>query len=115
MLGVYLNRTGDFGAHLMMLQQKADMYALRIMSPRMSAENVRIFDRATYIPLMRYGLSAVAVDEEELGNFQSRIIQAMHKTLNVQSTIPTSIRHGPKELGGSELYDLRTEAGIKSI
>ena len=39
------------------------------------------------------------------------MLQKMH----VQSTIPTSIRHGPLELGGLALYDLRTEAGIEAI
>ena len=35
--------------------------------------------------------------------------------IQVQSTIPTSIRHGPHEYGGLELYDLRTEAAIESL
>jgi hypothetical protein len=98
-----------------MHRQKADMYAVRIMSPRMSAEDARFFHRTTYIPSMRYGLSAVALDEDELANVQSCILQVTLKNLNVQSTIPASIRHGPKELGGLELYDLSTEAGIESI
>ena len=64
---------------------------------------------------MRYGLAAVAVDEEELGGVQLRVLQAILKKLNVRSTIPTAIRHGPKEMGGLELYDLRTEVGLESI
>lgn len=64
---------------------------------------------------MRYGLAAVAVDEEEVGGVQSHVIQAMLKKLNVQSTIPTAIHHGPKDMGGLELDDLRTDVGIKSI
>ena len=49
------------------------------MSPRLSATDVRIFHRTTYIPSMRYGLAAVATDEEALGTVQSRVIQAILK------------------------------------
>jgi hypothetical protein len=60
MLGVFMNPMGDFGTHLKELKKKADSFATRLMSPRLTAEDVRI-----YIPSMRYGLAAVAVDEEE--------------------------------------------------
>ncbi len=46
---------------------------------------------------------------------QSRIIPAILQKLNVHSTTPTSIRHGPRELGGLALYNLRTEVGIESL
>jgi hypothetical protein len=104
MLGVFMNPLGDFGYHLAQMKKKADTFATRIMSPRLSAEDIRIFHRTTYVPSMRYGLAAVAIDEEELSKVQSRIIPAILKKLNVQSTIPTSIRHGPRELGGLDLY-----------
>ena len=60
---------------------------------------------------MRYGLTAVAIDEEELGSVHSRILKSILQK-NVQSTLPTSLWHG---LGGLELYDLRTEVGIEAI
>jgi hypothetical protein len=115
MLGVLLNPMGDFGDHLRFLKTKADNFATRLMSPRLTASDVRIFHRTTYIPSMRYGLAAVATDEEVLGTVQSRVVQAILKKLHVQSTIPTAIRHGPAEFGGLEIYDLRTESGIESI
>ena len=64
---------------------------------------------------MRYGLSALAVDEEELSSVQSRVIRSMLQQMGIQSTIPTSIRHGPVEMGGPNLYDLRTKAGIEAV
>ena len=116
MLGVLLNPMGDFGDHLRFLKTKANNFATRLMSPRLTASNVRIFHRTTYIPsTMRYGLAAVATDEEALGTVQSRVVQAILKRLHVQSTIPTAIRHGPHEFGGLEIYDLRTESGIESL
>jgi hypothetical protein len=87
----------------------------RRKQPRLSAADVRIFRRTTYVPSMRYGLAAVAIDEEELSIVQSRIIPAILRKLKVQSTIPTAIRHGPRELGGLDLYDQRTEVGIESL
>jgi hypothetical protein len=116
MLGVFMNPFGDFGFHIKKMKKKADIFATRIMLPRLTAADVRIFRRTTYVPSVRYGLAAVVIDEEELSTVQSRIIPAILKKLNVQNTIPTSIRHGPLELGGLDLYDLlRTEVGIESL
>ena len=115
MLGVFLNPNGDFGDQLRFLKRKANTFASRLLSPRLTASDVRIFHRTTYIPSMRYGLAAMATNEEALGNVQSRVVQAILQKLHVQSTIPTSIRHGPLEFGGLDIYDLRTEAGIESV
>ena len=115
MLGVILNPNGDFGDHTKFLQSKADSFAHRLLSPRLSSEDVRIFHRSTYIPSMRYGLSAIALDEELLGQVQSKVVQSILKKWNVQSTIPTAIKHGPAEYGGLDIFDLRTEAGMEAI
>jgi hypothetical protein len=115
MLGVFLNPLGDFGDHIKYLKSKADTFAHRLMSPRLTSSDVRIFHRTTYIPSMRYGLAAVALDEEVLGTVQSKVVQSILKKLNVQSTIPTAIRHGPAEFGGLDIYDLRTESGLEAI
>ena len=64
---------------------------------------------------MRYSLAAVAANEETLGHVQSKILKSILQKLHISSTIPTSLRHGPVELGGLGLYDLRTEAGIEAI
>ena len=64
---------------------------------------------------MQYGLSDIALDEELLGHVQSKVVQSILKKWNVQSTIPTAIRHGPAEYGGLEIFDLRTEAGLEAI
>jgi hypothetical protein len=85
MLGVLMNPLGDFGPHIKYMKKKADVFATRILSPRLSASDVSIFHRTTYVPSMRYGLAAVSIDEEELGTVQSRIIPAILKKLNVQA------------------------------
>jgi hypothetical protein len=115
MLGVLMNPLGNFGSHLKQLKKKADIFATRISSPRLTSSDISIFHRTTYVPSMRYALAAVAIDEEELSKVQSCIIPAILQKLNIQSTIPISIRHGPRKLGGIALYDLRTEAGIESL
>ena len=106
---------GDFGDHVKFLQQKADTFAHRIMSPRLFSGDVRIFHRTTYIPSMRYGLAAVALDKEILGRVQSKVVQSILRKLQVQSTIPTAIRHGPAEFGSLDIYDLCTEAGLEAL
>ena len=64
---------------------------------------------------MRYSLAALAVNEEALSGVQSRVLQSMLQKMHFPSKIPTSIRHGPVEMGGLGLYDLRTEAGLEAL
>jgi hypothetical protein len=64
---------------------------------------------------MGYVLPALSVDEEELGKVQSKILAAILNKLGHSSKLPTEIRHGPLEMGGLALTDLRTEAGIAQI
>jgi hypothetical protein len=64
---------------------------------------------------MRYQLAALAVDEEDLNTIQSKIIPVILQKLHINRNLPTAIRHGPISLGGVDLYDLRTEAGLEAI
>ncbi len=115
MLGVYLNPMGIFRDHFQILRKKEDEFSRRILSPQLTESDVVIFHRSIYIPSMRYSLAAVAAVKESLGFVQTRVIQSMLQKLHISSTIPTSFRHHPLELGGLGLYNLRTEAGIEAI
>ena len=115
MLGVMLNPMGDFTDHLKLLKEKADGFARRLLSPRISESDVTIFHRSLYIPSMRYSLAAIAADEESLQSIQSKVVKSILQKMHVSSTIPTSLRHGPVEMGGLGLYDLRTEAGLEAL
>jgi hypothetical protein len=64
---------------------------------------------------MRYVLPALAVDEEELNTVQAKILSAMLNKLGHTSTLSQEIRHGPVEMGGLALLDLRTELGISQL
>ena len=110
-----MNPIGDFSAQIKVMKTKADSFASRILSPRLTAKDIRVFHRSIYIPSMRYGLAAMAVDEEELAPVQSLVIKSILQRMGVQSTIPSAIRHGPPELGGLAIYDLRTEAGLEAV
>ena len=81
----------------------------------MTPSDVRIFHRSIYRPAMLYSLPAVAVDEELFAPVQSKILASILNGIGVSRTIPTAIRHGPSSMGGLDLIDLRTEAGIASI
>ena len=115
MLGVMLNPIGDFSDHLKMLKVKADGFARRLLSPRISEHDAAIFHRSLYIPSMRYSLAAIAADEESLATVQTNVIKSILQKMHISSTIPTSIRHGPIEMGGLGLYDFRTEAGLEAL
>ncbi|KAI2498643.1 hypothetical protein MHU86_15820 [Fragilaria crotonensis] len=105
---------GDFTDHLAALKEKADTFARRLRSPRLTEMDVAIFHRSIYIPSMRYSLAALATNEEEL-SIQSQISRVILQRLHIRSTIPTALRYGPLELGGLGLYDLRTEMGIETL
>ena len=66
MLGVYLAPSGDFSSQLRVMKDKADKYALRLRSPRLTPQDIWVFHRKMYEPAMRYSLPALAVDSSEL-------------------------------------------------
>ena len=115
MLGVMLNPLGTFSDHLSFLKKRADEYARRLLSPRITSSDAAIFHQSIYIPSMRYSLAALAVDEESLSGIQTLVIKSMLQKMGYSSKIPTAIRHGPPELGGLGIYDLRTEAGLEAL
>jgi hypothetical protein len=114
-LGVYLSPDGDFTTQLQILKKKADAFAYTLRSPRLTPQDIITFHRTTYGPSMRYVLPALSVDEEELSMVQSKILSAILNKLGHTSKLPTEIRHGPIEMGGLALIDLRTEVGISQL
>ena len=114
-LGVFLAPNGNFSKHLHVLKTKADRFSVRLRSSRLNHHDVRTFHSSMYKPSMRYSLPALAVDEEELEQLQTKIMPTMLQKLGASSTTPTVIRHGPTEFAGLYLFDLRTEFGIETI
>ena len=114
-LGVYLAPSGDFTQQLEILQNKADVYANRLQSPRLCPDDIITFIRTTYIPSMNYVLPCIAVDEEELQKVQSKLLSVALQKLGLSSKTPVSLRHGPIDMGGLDLPDLRTEIGISQL
>ena len=115
MLGVHLAPSGDFSFQLRVMNDKADKYALRLRSPRLTPQDIRVFNRTMYEPAMRYSLPALAVDSSELAPIQSNVLASMLQKLGISSKLPTAIRHCPIDMGGVALMDLRTETGIEAI
>jgi hypothetical protein len=114
-LGVHLSPDGDFSQHIRVMKEKADFYASRLRSPKLTASDVQIFHRTIYTPAMKYSLPAIAVDEEVFAPVQSKVVAAILNGLGVSRTVPTAIRHGPTSMGGLDLLDLRTEAGVSAL
>jgi hypothetical protein len=114
-LGVYLSPSGDFAHQVEILKQKADTYAARLGSPRISTQDVMTFLRTTYIPAMGYVLPSLAMDEEGLTSIQSSIMAVVLQKLGASSKTPVALRHGPIDMGGLGLPDLRTEMGVSQL
>ena len=68
-----------------------------------------------YGPAMTYPLVAMAVDEEALDCIQTPVLPIIVQKLGINCNLPVAIRHGPIELGGLSLTDLRTELGIETL
>ncbi|KAI2496043.1 hypothetical protein MHU86_18464 [Fragilaria crotonensis] len=113
--GCASNSVRDFSAHIKALKAKADKFAGYLKSPRLTPGDIRVFHRTIYDPAMRYSLPAVAVDEEELAQVQTKIIPTIVQKLGLSSKLPVAVRHGPISMGGLGLMDLRTEGGIEMI
>ena len=114
-LGVHLNPIGDFTDQLDILRNKSNTMATRIHFSRISADNMRTFLRTMYAPAMLYALPAVATDEENLAKVQASMIATALQKMGASKTTPTAIRHGPTDLGGLNIIDLRTELGICNL
>lgn len=98
-LGVHQTPLGDFSAHIMVLKKKADQYASHLRSPRLTPTDIKVFHRSVYSPAMRYSLTALAVDEEELECVQSKVIPAIVQRMGLSSKMSTAIRYGPTSMG----------------
>jgi len=114
-LGVHLNPLGDFTKQIQVLQEKSDKMANHIRTSRITPTHMHTFLHSMYIPAMVYALPAVAADEEALAVVQTKMMGVALNKLGASKNTPTAIRHGPKEYGGMNLTDLRTELGISNI
>ena len=114
-LGVYLNPMGDFTEQLEVLREKSDKMANRLKGSRITPENMQTFLTTMYAPAMLYVLPALATDEENLACVQTSMITTALQKMGASKTTPTAIRHGPLELGGLNIIDLRTELGICNL
>jgi hypothetical protein len=114
-LGVHINQMGDFTDQLNALREKSDKMANQLRFSRITPDNMMTFLRTMYAPAMLYALPAVATDEENLAGVQTTMITIALQKLGASKTTPTEIRHGPLELGGLNILDLRTELGISNL
>jgi hypothetical protein len=114
-LGVHISPVRDFLAQIQVLEEKSEQFAILLKSPKLSSNDVRICHKTMYGPAMTYPLVAMAVDEEELDCIQTPVLPILVQKLGLNRNLPVAIRHGPIELGGLALTDLRTELGIKVI
>ena len=110
--GVYLSPDGDFTTP----QKESRRICQHTSVSRLTPQHIIMFHRTTNSPSMQYVLvPALSVNEEELSMVQSKILSAILNKLGHTSKLPTEIRHGPIEMGGLTLINLRTEVGISQL
>ena len=114
-LGVHLNPMGIFDFHIDQMKKKADSFASCLRSSRIRIHQSLTFLKTMYSPSMFYSLPAVAAKEEKWADVQRDLIETVLQKMGASKTTPYPIRHGPNELGGLNLVDLRTETGIARI
>ena len=114
-LGVYLNPMGSFTYHIAQMKKKADSFARCLRSSRIQIHEMLTFLKTMYSPAMYYSLPAVAAKEEVWADVQRELIETVLQKMGASKTTPYPIRHGPYEMGGLNLMDLRTETGIARI
>jgi hypothetical protein len=68
------------------MQTKADIYAIRLQSPRLRPADIITFMRTTYIPAMGYILPCLAVNEEALQQVQTKLLAVVLQRLGLTST-----------------------------
>ena len=85
--GVHQTPLGDFSAHIETLKSKADTFSGYLTSPRLKPSDVRVFHKTIYGPSMRYSLAAIAADEEELEQVQTKIIPSILQRLGFSSDV----------------------------
>jgi hypothetical protein len=114
-LGVHLSPEGNFSDQIIILKKKTDNFSVRLQSPKLTPQDNETFHRTTYGPAMRYVLPTLVIDEEALAPIQTKILASMLQKLGYSSKLHTALRHGPINMGGLALIDLRTELGIYTI
>jgi hypothetical protein len=69
---------GNYRKEVDFLFNKANRYATRLATSRLSKLDTFIFHQSTYIPLMMYSLSAMTFDTKTLNKIEDKAIQAIY-------------------------------------
>jgi hypothetical protein len=114
-LGVRVAPDGNYKSEYLFLKAKADNFARRLMTSRLSKMDTFIFHRSTYVPAMTYSSCVTTFDPSTLNRIQQKAIAAILEKLGMNQHFPRRVAFGPKELCGLGLLDLSIEQGVRQI
>jgi hypothetical protein len=114
-LGVRLAPDGNYQKEAAFLFDKANQYAVRLSTSRLSEMDTFIFHRSMYTPSMTYSLPVTTINLKTLNRIQRRAIQAILHKLGVSKAFPRRVAFGPKDLCGMSLLDMSVEQGVRGI
>jgi hypothetical protein len=114
-LGVRLSPDGSSDSQLKVLHAKVATFASALSRARYTYAQAATCHDSYYVPMMRYVLPTLAVDEECLEQVQRPVIGPFLNHLGYNRNMPRAVVFGPKHHGGIGLYDMRTEMGVETI
>jgi hypothetical protein len=115
-LGFFLSTTSEWTTQIeVLLKEKMDKLAGRLLTSSLSFDNVRVFYQSIYIPTIRYVLPALSVKEKQLEEIQTLSIEALLIRKGFNRNFPRRITHGPLSWGGLGILDIKTEGGLSQI
>jgi hypothetical protein len=112
---VHLAPDGNYRKEAEFLLSKANQYAVRLSTSRLSEMHTFIFHQSTYIPSMTYSLPVTMIDVNILNKIQRRAIQVILNKLGVSKSFPCRVAFGPKDLCGMDLMDMSVEQGSRGV
>jgi hypothetical protein len=114
-LGIMLSPTNHTDQAIKQLQKKIDDASRVMRSTPLTHMEANLMHDCVLLPQLRYGLHVVTAEATQLEKMQAKLIQVLLPAMGYNRHMPTAIRHGPMELCGIGLLDLRTLIGSTKV
>lgn len=110
-LGGFLNPARLSAAAIIKLRKKVRELHKAIRSGSITRKEGFLMPGCVYSPSTRYGMHVTISNDKTLDKIQAPIIAAILNSMGYNSHFPKAMRHGPMELGGAGILDLKTIHG----
>ena len=112
-LGVMERPDGENKEEFDRLSKKSLSLAQRIVTKKLSTNEVQLFYFTTYLPSMTYGFAVGTFTKDQLETIQRGVTQYFSSAMGFVRSIPNEVKFGPKNLGGMGMRSLFAEQGTE--